>query len=73
MVPAKQRDRDHDRRRVLADAAVTIAGGGGAMCDVAALRHCLLHTAAQLARTGRQRNSGLPDDHNLTTGTPTAQ
>ena len=33
----KQRDRGHDRGRVLADAAVMIADGGEAICDIAAL------------------------------------
>ena len=37
MAGVKVRDRGHDRGRVLADAAVMVADGGEAICDIAAL------------------------------------
>ena len=37
MAGSKQRGRGHDRGRVLADAAVMVADGGDAICDIAAM------------------------------------
>lgn len=37
MAPTKQRGRGHDRGRVLVDAAVMVADGGEAICDIAVL------------------------------------